>query len=90
MRDRPELGQLIHPALPIRRAQVVWAVREEMARTIDDVLARRTRALYLNARVALAMAPETAQLMAKELSRDETWQEQQIRDFEKIAAGFMP
>ncbi|MCX6550646.1 MAG: glycerol-3-phosphate dehydrogenase/oxidase, partial [Acidobacteria bacterium] len=57
MEDRPELRARLHDALPIRAVQVVWAVRQEMARTVDDVLARRTRALPLNARAAIAMAP---------------------------------
>ncbi len=47
----------LHPSLPMMAAQVVWAARHEMARTIDDVLARRTRMLFLDARAALAAAP---------------------------------
>lgn len=89
MRDRPELAEPLHPALPICGAQVVWAVRHEMARTLDDVLARRTRALFLNSRAALAMAPEVARLMARELQRDKSWQEQQLGEFKQIAAHFI-
>jgi glycerol-3-phosphate dehydrogenase len=88
MRDRPELAQPLHPALPICGAQVIWAVREEMARTLDDVLARRTRALFLNASAARAMAPAAARLMASELGRGRSWQDGQLREFEKIAARF--
>jgi glycerol-3-phosphate dehydrogenase len=89
VRDQPELAQRLHPALPMIAAQVVWAAREEMARTVDDVLARRARALYLNVRAATAMAPEVARLLAGELGRDEAWQQRQIREFEAIAQGFM-
>jgi glycerol-3-phosphate dehydrogenase len=85
----PELRGSLHPALPIQRAQVIWAARHEMARTVDDVLARRTRALFLNARAALEMAPEVARLMAAELGENESWQKSQIRDFHEIAACFM-
>ncbi|HEV2391739.1 MAG TPA: glycerol-3-phosphate dehydrogenase C-terminal domain-containing protein, partial [Verrucomicrobiae bacterium] len=67
-----------------------WAAREEMARTLDDVLARRTRALFLNARAAIAMAPAVARLMASELGQDEPWQRLQIETFNKIAEGFLP
>ncbi|HEY5913298.1 MAG TPA: FAD-dependent oxidoreductase [Verrucomicrobiae bacterium] len=88
MRDRPEWASRLHEALPIVAAQVVWAVREEMARTVDDVLARRTRALYLDARAALAMAPAVAHLIASELGRDDAWQRQQISDFGGIASSF--
>jgi glycerol-3-phosphate dehydrogenase len=88
MRDHPELAQALHPALPINGAQVVWAVREEMARTVDDVLARRTRALFLNAPAAVAMAPAVAGLMARELGRDEAWRQRQLLEFDAVAACF--
>jgi len=89
IREKPKLSELLNPALPIRAAQVVWAVREEMARTLDDVLARRTRALFLNARSALAMAPAVARLMAQELGRDKAWQQRQLSDFQQVAAHFI-
>jgi glycerol-3-phosphate dehydrogenase len=84
----PDLARPLHPALAITGAQVVWAVRQEMARTVDDVLARRTRALYLNAQAAKASAPAVARLMAAELGRDESWQRRQVIDFQEIAAHF--
>jgi glycerol-3-phosphate dehydrogenase len=86
--ERPELGAPLHPDLPINGAQVVWAVREEMARTVDDVLARRTRALFLNSRAALAMAPAVAQLMAQELKQEQPWQERQVQEFNRIATAY--
>jgi glycerol-3-phosphate dehydrogenase len=89
MRGEPQLARPLHPALPIYGAQVVWAVRQEMARTLDDVLARRTRALFLNATAALAMAPTVAGLMAGELGRDQSWQDQQLVAFKQIAAHFI-
>jgi glycerol-3-phosphate dehydrogenase len=85
----PELAKPLHPALPIIGAQVVWAVRQEMARTLDDVLARRTRALFLNARAAIEMAPQAARLMAAELGRDLDWQESELRSFTQIAKCFL-
>jgi glycerol-3-phosphate dehydrogenase len=87
-RGRTDLSGLLHPALPIIGAQVIWAVRHEMARTLDDVLARRTRALFLNARAAIEMAPAVAALMAGELRQDSAWVEGQLRDFASIAACF--
>jgi glycerol-3-phosphate dehydrogenase len=68
---------------------VIWAVREEMARTLEDVLARRTRALFLNARAALAMAPRVAELMAGELGQDIRWQARQVDEFGKLAQGYL-
>ena len=70
MRATPSLAAPLHAQLPYTGAEVVWAARHEMARTVEDVLARRTRALFLNARAAEAMAPEVARLMGGELGWD--------------------
>lgn len=89
IREQPALAKTMHDALPICAAQIVWAARHEMARTLDDALTRRTRALYLNAKAALAMAPAAARLLAAELGRDEAWQRRQLENFQQIAAGFI-
>jgi glycerol-3-phosphate dehydrogenase len=83
------LGERLHPALPYVKAEVLWAVRHEMARTIEDVLARRTRALFLNARAALEMAVPTADLMASELGWDEHSKEKQLSAFHKVAGNYL-
>jgi glycerol-3-phosphate dehydrogenase len=88
-RNQPELAQPIHKALPIIGAQVLWAVRQEMARTVDDVLSRRTRALFLNARAAIEMAPTVARLMALELGQNQSWQSRQVEIFHEVADGFL-
>lgn len=87
---RPELCRKLHPRLPVTAAQVIWAVRHEMARTVEDVLARRTRALLLDARAAREAAEPAAALMAAELNRDQGWQEQQIREFSALAERYLP
>jgi glycerol-3-phosphate dehydrogenase len=66
------------------------AVRDEMARTVEDVLARRTRVLFLDARAAIAEAPEAARVLARELGRDSAWEAAQIAAFEELAAGYLP
>ena len=86
----PELAERLHPALPYIAAEVVWAAREEMARTVEDVLARRTRALLLDARAAMAIAPRVAALMAAVLHRDVAWQEQQVEAFRQLATLYLP
>jgi glycerol-3-phosphate dehydrogenase len=93
--DAPKLEQLgldarLHHRLPYAKANVVWAVRHEMARTVEDVLARRTRALFLDAQAAREMAPETAALMAAELGRDKAWEAAQVAEFETLARGYLP
>lgn len=85
----PKLGEKLHPDLPYLGAEVVWAVREEMARTLDDVLSRRTRALFLNARAALAMAPAVAGLMAKELDKEPDWVDSQLQQFRELAQKYL-
>ncbi|HMC60482.1 MAG TPA: glycerol-3-phosphate dehydrogenase C-terminal domain-containing protein, partial [Candidatus Solibacter sp.] len=75
--------------LPYTGAEVVWAARREMARTLEDVLARRTRALFLNARAACAMAPDAAGLLARELERDGQWAAGQVCSFRETAANYL-
>jgi glycerol-3-phosphate dehydrogenase len=89
IRGEPALEKPLHPALPICGAEVVWSARAEMARAVEDVLARRTRALFLNARAAIDMAPETARLLARELNRDAAWQAQQVDAFRHLAGGYL-
>jgi glycerol-3-phosphate dehydrogenase len=88
IRAEPSLGAPLHPALPVNGAEVVWAARVEMARTVEDVLARRTRALFLNARAAEAMAPEVARLMATELGWDASRQADEVTAFSALARGY--
>jgi glycerol-3-phosphate dehydrogenase len=83
------LGAQMHQSLPYIKAEVVWAVRYEMARTVEDVLARRTRALFLNARAALAMAPAVADLMALELGWDEVTRAGQLAAFHEVASNYV-
>jgi len=90
MRAEPALAERLDAALPYTGAEVVWAVRREMARTVEDVLARRTRALFLNAKAAIRMAPRVAGLMARELDRDGGWEGRQVEGFGEIAQNYCP
>ena len=89
MKAEPSLAEPLHAALPYTGAEVVWAARAEMARTVEDALARRTRALFLNARAALAMAPRAAEILARELGRDAAWVDEQLRAFRELAARYV-
>ena len=88
MRAHPALAQPLHAALAYRRAEVIWAVRVEMAQTVEDVLARRTRALFLNAAAAIDMAPEVAHLMAVELGHDAAWERREVAAFAAVAQHY--
>lgn len=83
------LGEKLHPDLPYTKAEIVWAVRQEMAQTVEDVLARRTRALFLNARAAVEIAPSVARIMANELDKDENWQAEQVENFCQTAEAYL-
>jgi glycerol-3-phosphate dehydrogenase len=87
--DDSRLGDPLHTALPYMKAEVVWGVRHEMARTVEDVLARRIRALFLNARAALAMAPVVAELMATELGWDDVTRMKQLAAFRDVASNYV-
>ncbi|MGC1479181.1 MAG: glycerol-3-phosphate dehydrogenase/oxidase [Chthoniobacterales bacterium] len=86
--EDPDLAERLHPNLPYLKAEVVWAARHEMARTVEDVLARRTRALLLGARASVEAAPEVARLMARELGCDEAWQTAQIAAYATLAERY--
>jgi glycerol-3-phosphate dehydrogenase len=87
--QQPHLAAKLHEHLPYRGAEVVWAVRHEMARKLEDVLARRTRALVLDARASIAAAQPAAALMAAELGRDGTWINREIAEYQQLAAGYV-
>ena len=96
--DAAEIDQLViaEPALSkplvagylLRGAEVVWAVRQEMARNIEDFLARRSRLLFLNVAAAESAAPEVARLMARELGRDRAWEVEQVNEFQRLAGNY--
>jgi glycerol-3-phosphate dehydrogenase len=85
----PRLDALLHPRLPFRKQEVIWAVRNEMARTVEDVLARRTRALFLDARAAIEAAPVVACLLAGELGKCDAWRDEQVLNFTRTAQGYL-
>jgi glycerol-3-phosphate dehydrogenase len=86
---QPSLQEVLSTPLHIQKAQVVWAVRQEMACNIEDFLARRTRALFLDAREALRIAPVVAAIMAQELQQDDNWEQEQLQSFSVLAKGYI-
>jgi glycerol-3-phosphate dehydrogenase len=87
--EHADCNERLHPALPYLCGEVIWAVRHEAARTVEDVLSRRTRALILDARAALESAPRVATLLARELGKDATWQADQVNRFKTLAADYL-
>jgi glycerol-3-phosphate dehydrogenase len=87
--DNPAWGEPLHPALPYRAVEVVWGVRHEGALTVEDVLARRTRALLLDARASMAAAPRVAALVANERGKGRAWEEAQVAAYCDVASGYL-
>jgi len=84
------MADRIHSSLPYIRAEITWAVRNEMCMKIEDFLARRTRALFLDARAAIECAPVVAELMAKEMGKDHRWIQNEIDNFNSVATNYLP
>lgn len=87
--DNAAFGEKIHPNYAYTRADVVFAIRHELAVTVEDVLARRTRLLFLDARAAMASARKVAGWMAAELGKESEWQADQERAFELVAQHYL-
>ncbi len=83
------LADTIHPRLEFQKAEVVWHARNEMARTVEDVLARRTRALLLDARASIEAAGVVAELMAREMRQDQSWIAAQTKAYASLASGYI-
>ncbi|MFN3556792.1 MAG: glycerol-3-phosphate dehydrogenase/oxidase [Bacteroidales bacterium] len=84
----PALEGMLSESLQLLKAQVAWAVREEMARSVEDVLSRRTRCLLLDARESMKVAPQVAAIMAQELGKDKAWEESQVAEFTDLALNY--
>lgn len=89
IKQQPELGEKLSPKYGYTYAEVLWAVREEMAVTVEDVLSRRVRLLFVDAREAMAAAPKVAALMAKELGHDQAWIDAQVKNFTDLAKTYI-
>ena len=85
----PGLAEKMQPRLPYPLATVVWGARHEQARTLEDILSRRTRALLLDARATIEAAPAVAAVLAKELGRDKAWESEQVKEFTELAGGYL-
>ena len=89
LRDDPLYAERVHKDESYRVGEVVWSVRHEMARIVEDILARRTRLLLLDARRSIEMAPKVAEIMAEELGRDIAWQRDQVAVYTGLARGYI-
>lgn len=87
--DNPELGERLHPNYEYVKAEIIWAIRNEMALTVEDILARRLRLLFIDARAAEEVAPKVAKIMAAELGKDNIWITDEINDFMSVSKHYI-
>jgi glycerol-3-phosphate dehydrogenase len=87
--DNATLGEKLHTNYPYLKAEVVWAVRFEMALKVEDFLSRRIRILFLDAEAAIEMSTKVAEIMAKELDKDSIWINEQLNSFKTLANGYL-
>ena len=87
--EKPGLGIPIDPRLPYTKAEMIWICKNEMPFTIEDILARRTRALFLNARASSDIATEVAGLMAEELGYNMKWQKEQVESYNQLVKNYI-
>ena len=89
MTESPELGKPLDPRLPYTKAELMWICRNEMPVTLEDLLARRTRALFLNAKASSEIAAEVASIMAKEMGYDKEWEENQLESYNQLVSYYI-
>ncbi|WP_128330233.1 glycerol-3-phosphate dehydrogenase/oxidase [Apibacter sp. HY039] len=87
--ENPEFAEKLHPSHAYTKAEVVWAVRKEMAEKVEDVLARRVRLLFVDARASIDCAQSVAEIMAKELGYDNDWVTKEVQEFKELAKGYL-
>lgn len=87
--ENPDLGELLDPRLPYTRAEIVWICHNEMPVNLEDVMARRTRSLILDARASSDIAPEVAAIMARELKHGDDWVQNQIKEYNKLLINYL-
>jgi glycerol-3-phosphate dehydrogenase len=89
MNTDPAEADLLHLGLPYTRAEIRWICRNEMPVNLEDVLARRTRALFMDARASMDIAPAVAVIMAEEMGFDDDWKQLQINSYLNVASGYI-
>ena len=88
VKENSKYSGMLSEELKISKVQLIWAIRKEMILSVEDFLARRTRALFLDARESIKMAGEVAEIMAEETGKDKNWVKTQIETYQALAQGY--
>ena len=87
--EQSSLAELLNPLLPYTKAEIIWICRNEMPRNLEDILARRTRSLFLDVRASVVIAPQVADIMADEFRYDNTWKERQLEEYNNLMLNYL-
>ncbi len=90
LKEKDLYQKKVHPDSRTLIGEIIWAVRHEMARTVEDFLSRRTRNILLDAKTSIEMAPVIAKYLSKELKKSTSWAKSQVKDYTKVAEGYLP
>ncbi len=83
------LSEKIHPSYPYTKAEVKWFIENEMAITLEDILARRLRILFMDARAAMEAAPGIVKILSSLTGKDALWEKEQLQAFNELAKGYL-
>lgn len=86
--DDPDGNTSLSQQFELSKNRILWSIREEMAVTLEDVLARRTRCLFLDAKESVDIAEKVAKIVAKEMGKNEEWVAQEVIHFKSIAKNY--
>jgi glycerol-3-phosphate dehydrogenase len=89
IQEKPSLGEPLHRSLPYTGAEIIWICRNEMPLTLEDMLARRTRALFLDTKASIEIAPDVAAIMANEMGLSSNWEQEQIKTYNQLALNYL-
>ena len=89
MENDISLGERIHPDYPYTKAEVKWFIENEMAVTVEDILARRIRLLFLDAKAAIDAAPVVADMLTTLAGHTDQWKQEQLKNFNELAQGYL-
>jgi len=87
--ENPGWGIPVDSRLPYTKAEILWICRNEMPLNVEDILARRTRSMFLNARASGEMASEIADIMAGEFGYDQKWKSDQVDSYNRLVKNYL-
>ncbi|MBK8518160.1 MAG: glycerol-3-phosphate dehydrogenase/oxidase [Saprospiraceae bacterium] len=88
--DTTNQSVIIHPDFPYTTSDVHFAIDEEMACTLEDILARRVRLLFLDAKAAMKVAPDVCKILQTRFNHSDEWYKSELETFYLTAKKYLP